>query len=201
MPSMIFRNVFVAGLSLAALVLAVGPTFIPDATFKGSSLNGWHTLGQVEWKAENGEITGTPKSPTGGWLLMDKGLQDLGVYASFRCSGGCKTGIILRAQKTADGMKGLLVSLSEGEQGLYRISMDAGGQETHRDKLRFAASMIRFGQPASAPVPPFVARMASRGPVYHAGEWNTVQAIVDADILRASINASGNGGQIGRASC
>ncbi|MBZ5627071.1 MAG: FG-GAP-like repeat-containing protein, partial [Acidobacteriia bacterium] len=152
-------------------------------------------LGQADWRAVNGEITGTPKSPAGGWLLTDRGLQDLGVYASFRCSGGCKTGIIVRAQKTADGMKGLLVSLAEGEQGLYRIALDAQGLETHRDKLRPAASMIRFGQPATANVPAFPGGRGpgGRGPVYHAGDWNTIQAIVDADILRAAMNGGPGG--------
>ena len=96
-----FRNVFLAAVTLVAPSLAAGPTFIPDATFQGSALAGWHTLGQADWKAANGEIAGTPMSAAGGWLLMDKGLQDLGVYTSFRCTGGCKTGIIVRAQKTA----------------------------------------------------------------------------------------------------
>src|SRR5260370_20078553 len=173
-----FRNVFRAALRLVAPSLAAGPTFIPDATFQGSALAGWHTLGQADWKAANGEIAGTPKSPAGGWLLMDKGLQDLGVYTSFRCTGGCKTGIILRAQKTADGMKGLLVSLTEGEQGLYRITLDAQGQETHRDKLRPAAAMIRFAQPAATAAPGAGGRGPGRGPVYHADDWNTIQAIV-----------------------
>jgi hypothetical protein len=190
---MSFRNVFLGTLTLVASSLAVGPTFIPDATFQGSALAGWHTLGQADWKAANGEIAGTPKSPAGGWLLLDKGLQDLGVYTSFRCTGGCKTGIIVRAQKTADGMKGLLVSLTEGEQGLYRITLDAQGQETHRDKLRPAASMIRFGQPASTPAPSFTGGRGPARPVYRAGEWNTIQAIVDADILRATMNGAPGG--------
>jgi len=189
---MIFRKVFLASLvslAVVALALAIGPTFIPDATFKGSALTGWHTLGQADWKAANGEITGTPKSAAGGWLLMDQGLQDLGIYASFRCTAGSKTGIIVRAQKTADGIKGLLVSLTEGEEGLYRITLDAQGQETHRDKLRPAASMIRFGQPASTAAPAaFGGRGPARGPAFHAGDWNTIQAIVDADILRGAMN-------------
>src|SRR5260370_19025490 len=193
MPSMNFRNVFIAALTLVAPSLAAGPTFIPDATFQGSALAGWHTLGQADWKAANGEIAGTPKSPAGGWLLMDKGLQDLGIYTAFRCTGGCKTGIIVRAQKPADGMKGLLVSLTEGEQGLYRITLDAQGQETHRDRLRPAASMIRFGQPASTPPPSFAGGRGPARPVYRAGEWNTIQAMVDADILRAPLNGAPRG--------
>lgn len=168
-----------------------GPTFIPDFTFKGSALTGWHPFGEAAWRGENGEIVGTPKSAGGGWLLIDKGLQDVGFYASFKCTGGCKTGILLRAEKTGDGIKGLLVSLEEADQGLFRITLDARGQETHRDKLRGAAPMIRFGQPATAPVPD--AGRGPRGPVYRPGEWNVVQAIVDANILRAALNAEPTG--------
>jgi hypothetical protein len=91
-------------------------------------------------------------------------------------------------------MKGLLVSLAEGEQGLYRIRLDANGRETHRDKLRPAASMIRFGQPP--PAPGAASGGPGRGPgriLYNPAEWNSVQAIVDADILRAAMNGSPGG--------
>lgn len=59
---------------------SVGPTFIPDSTFKGSTLAAWHPLGDAEWRAGNGETIRTPKSTSGGWLLMDKPLQDSGFY-------------------------------------------------------------------------------------------------------------------------
>jgi hypothetical protein len=186
---MISRKLLVSVLTAAALALAIGPSFIPDSTFKGSTLTGWHTLGHAEWKASNGEITGRPTSPEGGWLLIDRGLQDLGVYASFRCAAGCKTGIIVRAQKAGDGMKGQFVALSEGDLGLYRVTLDAQGKETQRVKLRPAPSMVRFGQPASATAPGGGRGFPARPPAYHAGDWNTVQVILDADILRGELNA------------
>lgn len=173
------------------ICFGAGPSFIPDATFKGSSLTGWHSVGQADWKANEGEIVGTPKSESGGLLLMDRSLQDSGFYASFRCTGGCKTGILTRVQKTSDGMKGLLVSLTEGDQALYRVTLDAQGQETHREKLRGAAAMIRLAQPPPAPNAPPGRAGGGRGPVapvYHPGDWNTVQVIVDADILRGALN-------------
>ncbi|MDQ1469263.1 MAG: hypothetical protein QOJ99_743, partial [Bryobacterales bacterium] len=188
------RNALLASAAATLLTLpatAAGPTFIPDVTFKGSALTGWHSLGDAAWRAEDGVIIGMPKSSTGGWLLLDKPLQDVGFYASFKCTGGCRTGIMLRTEKTSDGSKGLLVSLAAGEQGLFRVTVDAAGRETHRDKLRPAASMIRFGQPPAAPGAPAstaAGRGPGRGPVYNAGEWNAIQAIVDADILRASMN-------------
>src|SRR5579883_2050275 len=178
-----------AGSLLLIPVFAVGPTFIPDVTFKGSALKGWRTLGDAEWRAENGEIIGKPKSAGGGWLLTDQALQDAGFYASFKSEGGAKPGIMMRLQKTGDGYKGQFVSLAEGDQYLYRMTLDAAGRETHRDRLRPAASMIRFGQPPSTAAPGGAGRGMGRGPVYKPGDWNTAQVIIDADIIRASLNS------------
>jgi hypothetical protein len=182
-----------AGAILLMPIFGVGPSFIPDHTFKGSTLTGWHTLGDADWRAENGEIIGKPKSAEGGWLVMDEGLQDAGFYASFECTGGCKSGIMMRMQKTGDGFKGQFVSLAEGDQHLYRMTLDAAGRETHRDRLRPAAPMIRFGQPPPTPTPGAPAaggagRGMGRGPIYKPGDWNTVQVIIDADIIRAALN-------------
>ncbi len=113
----------------------VGPTFRADTIFHGSSLAGWHTLGSASWKAENGEIVGTPKGAEGGWLVLDKSFQDVGFYADIHCTAGCTTGLLLRAEKTPEGMKGVYVSLTEGDLNSYAINLDAQGKETSRDKL------------------------------------------------------------------
>src|SRR3954454_22813699 len=91
-----------AALSLSA-VLATAQNYVEDVRFKATSLDGWHTLGDASWRAEKGEYIGTPKSPTGGWLVLDQSYQDIGVFGNFRCTGGCKTGVLLRAEKTSDG--------------------------------------------------------------------------------------------------
>lgn len=65
----------IAGL-LMAPGFGVGPSFIPDTSFKGSNLGGWHTLGQADWHAENGEIRGAAKAG-GGWLVLDRSYQDV----------------------------------------------------------------------------------------------------------------------------
>jgi hypothetical protein len=121
------------------------PELFPDVVFKGSSLTGWHKLGQADWRAENGEIIGTPKD-SAGWLMLDKGYQDIAFYASFRCAGACKTGVLLRAEKTADGMKGDYVSLAEGDVAPYDVLLDAQGKETSRTRLGPGPGpMIRIG--------------------------------------------------------
>ena len=85
---MTLRNGLVAGLSIATLLIAAGPSFVPAATFKGSALHGCQPLGDADWRASSGEIIGTPKSAAGGWLFMNLGLQDLRTYTSFRCAAG-----------------------------------------------------------------------------------------------------------------
>ena len=55
--------VAVAALASRGTLFGAGPSFHPDATFKGSSLTGWHPVGAAGWRADNGEIVGTPQQP------------------------------------------------------------------------------------------------------------------------------------------
>jgi Domain of Unknown Function (DUF1080)/FG-GAP-like repeat len=141
------RSAHVAAIAalLAVLILPVsgaGPTFRADYRFAGSSLTAFKSIGQADWKVQNGEIVGTPKDASGGWLLLDgKAFQDLGLYANVKCTAGCKGGILMRAEKTADGgMKGLLMSLTEDDVVSYRVTIDAQGKEIAREALQPAAA-------------------------------------------------------------
>jgi hypothetical protein len=143
-----------ASLLLLAPLFGVGPSFKPDATVKGSSLTGWHVLGQAAWKAQDGEISVTVKpGGHGGWLVLDRSYQDAGFYASFRCAEGCKTGVLLRAEKTPQGMKGIFVSLTAGDVAPYRITLDAEGKELTREKLRAFGGMTRIATPPDPNAP------------------------------------------------
>ena len=96
---------------LLSAIFAATHDFTPDYVFRGSTLAGWHALGQANWRAENGEITATPQSSDGGWLVLDKGYQDLDFYTEFRCAGECNIGVLFRAEKTAEGgWKGVYVA-------------------------------------------------------------------------------------------
>src|SRR5689334_20965222 len=88
---------------LLTAIFAATRDFIPDFTFKGSSLDGWHSLGHATWHAENGQITATPLDRDGGWLVLEKGYQDVEMYTEFSCGNECEGGILLRAEKTANG--------------------------------------------------------------------------------------------------
>ena len=47
---------------------------------------------------------------------MDKSFQDVQLYMNYKCTGECKSGVLLRGQKTPDGgMKGVYVSMSDGD--------------------------------------------------------------------------------------
>ena len=208
--------------SSGAAIFAASQNFVPDVVFKGIALTGWHKLGASEWRAENGEIIGSP-ARNGGWLVLDKGYQDIAFYASFRCTGACKAGVLLRAEKTADGMKGIFVSLAEGDVAAYDVTLDAQGKELTRTKLgagpgpmiRMAAARSTSGEEqvpgfskpaptraelaaaaAKAPAPAAAAAEAERGrggPALPANEWHTVQIMLDADVLGVSIDGR-NGG-------
>ncbi len=168
--------------------LADGPNFFADSTFKGSSLSGWHVLGQANWSAKDGEVTGKATGGKGGWLVLDRSYQDIGLYADFRCTGECVTGLLLRAEKTADGMKGVYVSLSP-EPAIANVTLDASGQELTRVKLRAAGGTIRFAPPATAPAPPAGGR-GGRAPSLHQDDWNATNVILDSDILRVALNGA-----------
>ena len=130
-----------------APMIAVGPSFIPDVTFQGSSLAGWHTVGQAEWKAENGEIVGRPTAASGGWLVLDRSYQDVGVYLEYRCAAGCETGVLFRAEKTAAGMKGTLVELSDPNIPTYTVTVGADGKIGGREAARRGGGLVRFTPP------------------------------------------------------
>src|SRR5262245_52922452 len=148
---MIMANRDVAGVALFAVVAFVfaggavqtaGPSFRPDVSVKGSALTGWHTLGAASWRADNGEIVGTPNTG-GGWLVLDRSLQDVAFYASFLCASGCETGVLLRAEKTPQGMKGVYVSLSGTGVANYSVTLDAHGKILSREALRAGNQDVR----------------------------------------------------------
>src|SRR6187551_1585544 len=126
--------------------------FVPDWTFTGASLADAEQLGDARWTAQNGELTGTPSSPAGGWLLFKNPVQDVQMAASFRCAEGCQAGLLLRLEKTADGFKGVFVSLPEAPNA-YAVTLDNQGHFKTKEPLTRGGGTVRF-LPALAPQPP-----------------------------------------------
>jgi hypothetical protein len=208
---------------LLSVIVAATHDFIPDYVFRGSSLSGLHSVGQANWRAEGGEIHGAPQAPSGGWLILDKSYQDLELYTEFRCDDKCDAGVLLRAEKTAEGgWKGIYVS-SSGEGGASDVILSADGRELKRTPLpRATAQFARmaagpwangqahvpgFAQPAitlaeqeeEASKPPAPAAPRGRGgftpprPEIRGGEWNTLDIIVDTDMVSTALNGRRGG--------
>jgi hypothetical protein len=211
--------------ALATVPLAgTRSTFVPDWTFKGSTLAGWHVVGAADWKAVDGELVGTPKSADGGWLVLDKSFQDVQFGADFKCVGACRTGVLLRAEKTPTGMKGVFLSLDEGEVGGYAVTLDANGKILTRERLRPGGGLMRVAPSAAEAAAAAAARGGGAGrggPGRGAGaapggrgvlpsaaslpnlmeptalkpnEWNDLDVVIDANIFRPWVNTSGSGG-------
>ena len=151
-----WKQIACASLAIGATCLVLpraraSKNFVPDWTFQGSSLGTARTLGNADWRAENGEIVGIPKTPEGGWLILDKPLQDVQFASTFRCTGGCRAGVMLRAQKTPDGMQGVYVSLPDGESpaAAFALTVDAQGREVKRQALNRGNGTVRFLAPPS----------------------------------------------------
>jgi hypothetical protein len=192
---------------------------------------GWHTLGQADWHAENGEIAAVPQTPDGGWLVLDKSYQDVELYTEFRCADKCDVGLLARAEKTPEGgLKGTYTALS-GEGGVYDITLDVSGKQLSRTRLprataqfsriaagpwaNGAAQVPGFAKPAttvaeqqeeaSKPPAPTAGGGGGRGGGGRGGaftpprtelaanSWNTVESIVDMDMVWTTLNGRRGG--------
>jgi hypothetical protein len=223
-PRSLAAGVVALLVTLTVPVAGKRPSFVPDWTFTGSTLTGWHVLGQARWTATNGELVGTPSTPDGGWLVLDKGFQDIQIGADVRCAAGCRAGVLLRAETTPEGMKGIFVSLTEGDVGGYAVTLDRAGKELTREKLRPGGGMIRFAPSAAEAAAAAAARAAGPGPArgaappaaagrgrgtlasgatlpivrgsnaWRTGDWNELDVIADANLLRPIINTGLTGG-------
>jgi len=210
-------------LAVVSPLTAAGPTFRADYRFSGTSLSGFTPMGQADWKVQNGEIVGTPKDASGGWLLLNgKSLQDLQMYADVKCVAGCKAGFLMRAAKTADGgMKGILMSVTEGDLNSYLVKVDAQGREVSREPLPMPAGRAggaggggaaRAGGGAAraggggrgpGPAPAMSPEVAAQLPKnlaerptggYMPGDYNTVEVLVSENAVAPKFNGGSLGG-------
>jgi len=186
--------------------------FQPDSKFTGSALTGTQQIGSATWRAENGVIIGTPTGPDGGWLLLDKGYQDVQFATAFRCASACTAGVMVRTEKTATGLKGLYAVIAGDERATLDVTVDGQGRITNRTPLTGAIGTNRTAPP---PAPPRAGGAGARAggggarggaaPVqfvsmfaptpssdFKPNDWNKVEIILEADVFRAGVNAPGS---------
>ena len=106
----------ITAIAISAAVATAPSVFVPDSTFRGSSLAGWHTLGKAQWRAENGELIANA-AQGGGWLILDKSYQDVGFFASFRCAAGCEDRRAAPRRKDSAGHEGRIHVSDRGRRG------------------------------------------------------------------------------------
>jgi hypothetical protein len=217
------KFIFISGVAAgiaAVSAWALGPTFRPENMIKGSALTGWHTLGKATWKAANGEVTGTPTAPEGGWLMTDQRFEDVAMYADAQCASGCKFGMLVRAEKTGDGMKGVFVSFTPDDLGSFAVTLDASGNFTSKTKLppprpegvtslgnnaggRGGATTGPQAQgggrgrgPGPAPQLPAGVNLDMKRPTgsYKPGDWNGLEVLISEHTVSPRINGGTLGG-------
>ena len=161
------RNPLVlTGATVAAMVLALHaadpPDFKPDATFSGSSLKGWHIVGDADWKAQDGQLVGRSTSEAGGWLVMNKPLQDLAVLRERALRGKVQTRRpASRGEDQRRRAERHLRVASRRRLRVCRLTLTARGQETTRE---------RIGNP-----PTGNAAVAAANVALKTGEWNPIR--------------------------
>jgi len=188
-----------------------GLTFMPDEVFKGSEITSFQIIGQADWQADNGEISAKIGLGSGGsWLVFDKPYQDIGLHVLFKTSSTAETGILLRVQKTDQGMKGIFLALNKNEIAPYSVSINAQGKITDRKKLRYAGGIYYRLAPEPQdntegdvqkklpyrPTTPTNVPMTRPNTDLRPGDWNLVETFIELNVIRTFLN---DGSEIGGA--
>lgn len=187
-----------------------GLSFLPDHTFKGSDLEGWHVIGDADWQAIEGELIGKPKpNSQGGWLVLNNGFQDIGFHALFKISGNIEVALIFRLEKVDKGYQGVLVTLNKNDLAPYWVKLDEQGKEIAREPLRPAGGiMYRIAPPPdtsaagrsvfrrNTPPPPNDLPIYPPNTDFRENDWNLIEVFLETNVIRSFLN---DGREIGGA--
>ena len=178
-------------------------------------------LGQATWRAENGEIIGTPSGPDGGWLLLENGYQDVQFAALYRMRRRSAPPASWCDPKRAGWDEGASTRSSPvtSDRRLPVTVGPAGQHPRHREPLarqrRRAGALCsaasaaergasgrgggggggRAGRDAAARIRRGSCRCSRQPPdsSYRATDWNRVEIVVDVDVFRSNVNGRGSG--------
>jgi hypothetical protein len=67
--------------------------------------------------------------------MMDQSFQDVQFFTRFKCAGACNAGVLFRAEKRPEGIRGIFVSLKEGDLNSYKLTIDPSGREISRERI------------------------------------------------------------------
>ena len=129
-----FRSIILAtSAGLVGLLGLRGEVSTIIHPFNKINFDGWHTLGTAEWRPQNGVIAASAKNGSGGWLVLDRGYEDVILKLTFQCSS-CDAGVLLRNAAVDGGRSsGLYVPIAGGDAAnVYRVTLDAQGRELDR---------------------------------------------------------------------
>lgn len=138
--------------------------------------------------------------------MLDRSYQDVALFANFRCTGGCETGALFRAEKTPDGWKGIFVSLTEPGTPSYSVTLDAQGKILTRDKLRRGGGLIRVTPPPNPNARPFRFHFphydvklpfVRPDTALKPNDWNAIEFLFDANVIRDDLNYGPQAGGVG----
>lgn len=190
------------------------PLFEADGIIEGDSLEGWTAFGEADWSVNDGVVTGRPRTPAGGWLILDRNMANVGFYSKVLCTNACRAGVLLRAEATPEGgLKGIFVSFDDSDQGLYALTLDAQGNEVSRSEVQEGQSRGGLPNVMGNTPPEILVRIQQRSEdyrnvrppevelpelteptgAYRPGEWNALNLYLFQDALHPSVN----GGPVG----
>ena len=169
------------------------PDFIPDFTFQGSQLNHWQPLGEAQWDARDGVVTGNAGSGS-GLLLFDDAFESVGVFARFRCDGVCDAGVLIRVEQTSSGMKAILIAIEDETIAPYRVTIDRQGRIVSKESARGAGRRPDGQDEALMSDVLREATDSLTAPVrIKANQWNTVEIFADGNAIYNHLNNIRNG--------
>lgn len=157
-------------------------------------LDGWNTIGSANWEAQQGRITGMPEEGD-GWLVLDKGYQDMQFSTRFRCQGTCDTGVLFRMTDAGNGEhQGIFIALTDSLRS-YRVRIKEG-TIVHRLPLMPAAAMIRIAPP---PDQQGTHQTPTARPLpIQENKWHVLEIALDVNIIRVRIDDWGFAGHDAR---
>ncbi|MCF3651335.1 FG-GAP-like repeat-containing protein [Synoicihabitans lomoniglobus] len=174
-----------------------GLSFVPDYTFEGSSLSGWRAWGDADWQASDGEVLGQG-GPKGGWLVFERGLQDVGIHAKFKATVGTQVGVLLRIEPVDAGYRGVLLELAGEEIASFSVVLDNDGNEINREELRYAGGiMYRMAPPPDESgrhrnrpraEPPADLPVTAPDTSYRVDDWNQIETFLETNVIRSFLN-------------